>query len=181
MKKTLIITGIAATLAAQSPAQAAIYDYNAYINNGIGNAKVTVDSTAGTATYTGRNIDLTVTSNKLKGFTGANRNTTYLASDISGTFTRYGRTYNAYQSTRPKYTQIALSGNSNFLWTYGRDRWGRTFDFDGKGKLRYTGSTGGSTGGTPVPAPGVLGLLGLGVAGLAFGRRRKALKAKVAA
>jgi len=178
MKKTLILAGLAATAAAASPASAAIYNYDAYINNGIGTANVTVDSTAGTATYSGRNIDLTVTSDKLKSFSGATNRSTYLASDISGTFTRYGRTYNAYQSTTPKYTQIALGGNSNFLWTYGRDRWGRTFDFDGKGTLKYTGSTGGSTGGTPVPAPGVLGLFGLGLAGLAFGRRRKMVKAK---
>lgn len=178
MKKTMILAGLAATITAAAPASAAIYNYDAYISNGIGNANIAIDSSAGTATYSGRNIDLTVSSNKLKGFTGATKKTTYLASDISGTFSRYGRTYNAFHSTRPKYTQISLGNNFNFLWTYGRDRWGRIYDFDGKGNLKYTGSTGGSSGGTPVPAPGILGLFGLGLAGLAFGRRRTMVKAK---
>lgn len=38
------------------------------------------------------------------------------------------------------------------------------------------GNTGAPGGGTDVPAPGILGLLGLGIAGLAFGRRRKNIK-----
>lgn len=37
-------------------------------------------------------------------------------------------------------------------------------------------STGSSTGGTAVPAPGVLGLFGLGLAGIGFARRRKSVK-----
>jgi len=36
-----------------------------------------------------------------------------------------------------------------------------------------TMTSGGSTGGTPVPEPGMLGLFGLGLAGLAFARRRR--------
>lgn len=36
------------------------------------------------------------------------------------------------------------------------------------------GSSGGSSGGTDVPEPGMLGMMGLGLVGLAYARRRKA-------
>jgi len=181
-KPLLFVTVATAAVALSNPASAALYTYDAYISNGIGNAQITVDSVAGTARYSGANIDLTVTSNSLVGFNGTNRRSTrYRASGISGTFTRYGRTYNAYASTTPKYTQIALRNGRNFLWTYGRDNRGRRYDFDGKGSLRHTGSTGGSTGGTPVPEPGVIGLFGLSLAGLWLGlRRRKTIKPQAA-
>ncbi|AKH42344.1 choice-of-anchor A domain-containing protein [Altererythrobacter atlanticus] len=39
----------------------------------------------------------------------------------------------------------------------------------------YPDTPGGSSGGTPIPEPGMLGLLGLGLAGLAFMRRRRKL------
>ena len=44
----------------------------------------------------------------------------------------------------------------------------------GAGTITSSGSTGGSTGGTPVPEPGMIGLFGLGLIGLALARRRQA-------
>ena len=43
----------------------------------------------------------------------------------------------------------------------------------GAGTITSSGSTGGSTGGTPVPEPGMIGLFGLGLIGLALMRRRQ--------
>lgn len=187
MKKTLIITTLAVGLVLAAPAKAAIYNYSTYIGNGIGAANVTVDTAQRTASFTGRNINLTFGDRDLANFRGGNlqtsdRTPTYLTDSVSGTFRRNGISYTALQSSRPKRTQFELASNRSFVWFYGRDRWGRILDFDGKGNYtRFTGSSGGSTsssGGTPVPAPGMLGLLGLGLAGLAFGRRRNARKVK---
>lgn len=172
---------VLAAMAVAAPASAAIYTYETNIGNGIGRTEVTIDTVANTATFKGSNIDLVMSDDSFANWTPdlSRRGTTYKVDSMSGTFTRRGRTYDAFFSSNPKHTQFRLGDKYSFLWMYGRDRWGRVFDFDGKGKwTKYTSSTGGSTtsGGTPVPAPGIMGLFGLALAAIGlgrFGRRRR--------
>lgn len=174
MKKALHIAALVGGMMIATPASAAIYTYDTDIGNGIGQTTVTIDTTAQTATFQGANIDLLMNDSNLASWTPnlSRYGKTYKADTLSGTFTRNGRTYSAYFSSSPKHTQFRLGDKYSFLWMYGRDQWGRTFDFDGKGNsTTYTSTTGSSTtSGTPVPAPGALGLFGLGLAALGFGR-----------
>ena len=193
MKKAIFATAVAGGMMMTAPASAAIYTYETNIGNGIGQTQITIDTNARTATFQGNNINLVIGDSDLANWQPdlSRYGTTFKADSMSGTFTRYGRTYNAFFSSRPKHTQFRLGDNYSFLWMYGRDQRGRIFDFDGKGyRTIYTSSTGGSTssssssssGGTPVPAPGALGLFGLGLAALGFGRfgRRRRKKAELA-
>lgn len=53
---------------------------------------------------------------------------------------------------------------------------GNVTSANGSGTLTSTTSTSTTSGGTPVPEPGMLGLLGLALAGMAFARRRQQVR-----
>lgn len=175
MKKTILAAAAALGAIVTTTASAAIYNYDTHIGNGIGDASIAIDTDAMTATWTGANIDLVMTDADLANWQPdlGTWGTTYAVDSLSGTFTRFGTQYDAFWSSSPKHTQFRLGDSYSFLWMYGRDSSGATFDFDGKGdSTTFTGSTT-STSGTPVSEPGILGLFGMALGLLAFGRFRR--------
>lgn len=156
---------------------------------------VTFDTTAGTVSYVGGNTNVTFGGADLSNFANRGSNDQYFFSSASGVISANGRTFEANANQQPR---IRFLNNGNIdLWAGGFDADGRrrNVDIDGSltpftpppvtststGGLSSTGGTpgtppAGGSGGTDVPAPGILGLLGLGLAGLAFGRRRKTAK-----
>jgi len=146
MIKTASATAIA-MIALAAPASATVFNYESTIGNGIGDTNIAIDSTTGTARLTGDNINLTLQGASLIGFDGTDVYQAYETDSIDGTFTRNGTTYDAFQSSEPKHTQLALGNDFSFLWTFGTDPNGNTFDFDGKGNLTLASTTPGGTGG----------------------------------
>ena len=178
MNKTILASAAALGVIGATAATAAIYTYDTNISNGIGDATVTIDTDAMTATWTGANIDLVMTDSDLANWQPdlSTWGSTNRVDSLSGTFTRYGTQYDAYWSSSPKHTQFRLGDSYSFLWMYGRDSAGATFDFDGKGSsTTLTSSTTSTSGtsGTPVSEPGILGLFGMALGLLAFGRFRR--------
>lgn len=147
MKKTTLLLCAGAVMAS-APASAAIHTYDTTIGNGIGAVEITVDTNAQTMTIKGANADLVLRDSDFANWKpNRSRSEPSLSvDDISGTFTRNGKTYDAFFSKSPKWTKIDLESDKTFFWTYGRDSNGKVFDFDGKsGGVTYTSSTGGSS------------------------------------
>ncbi len=170
------------SLAVCGPASAGIFTYDIYLSKGLGNATLEIDSTAATATYTGANIDLTVTSSDLLGFSGADPTTTvFEADDIAGTLVSNGTTYNAVLTPR-RSTLFRFDSNRAGVWTQLVDSAGATRGFDFGGNTTFTGvtipsepptSSGG--GSVPVPATALFILAGFAGIGGAMRRKKKAL------
>ncbi len=177
------------SLAVCGPASAGIFTYDIYLSKGLGNATLEIDSTAATATYTGANIDLTVTSSDLLGFSGADPTTTvFEADDIAGTLVSNGTTYNAVLTPR-RSTLFRFDSNRAGVWTQLVDSAGATRGFDFGGRTTFTGVTttppifaeppsgptppGSSSGGGSVPVPATALFILAGFAGIGGAMRRK--------
>ena len=170
LKKAMVIAACgSAALAVSNPASAALYTYQ-QTNGDI----LTIDDTALSGSLKGSNIDVTFTSAAFAGFTGgASPTGSFNLDSLDGTRTVGGTAY----SDNPSHQQVLkFLPNSNgdtkaHLWSW----WGNPIvagDYITTVGTYTPPST--SSGGTPVPAPGMLGLLSLALIGLGFaGRRRK--------
>jgi hypothetical protein len=171
MKKIAItMAAAAATVAIATPASADLFTYT-QTNGDI----LTVDTHNNRGSLVGRNINATFTGD-FSGFTGGSRPTGRFALDsVSGT-----RQFNGVSATpNPQHQQFLIfgqRGNSRRtnLWT----NWGDPVI--GGDYISFINSFTQSPS-TPVPAPGMLGLFGLGLAGLGFAHGRRKYKSRKAA
>jgi len=166
------ITGAIAlsTLAVATPSSAATYTYN--MNNG---SVMTIDTTAMIGTLIGSNINATFSGAGLATFAGGFNLPSFMTNiSISPTSTRTvsGTTYYANTNHQQMLETGAAAGGTNVvnLWSY----WGTaacpSCNYLGDYVVTAVSS---STGGTPVPEPGMVGLMGLGFASIVFARRRR--------
>ena len=178
MKKIAMALIAASTLALAAPASASIYTYTQ--SNG---AVLTINTQTGTGTLIGNDINSTFTSSDFTSFTGGpNPTGSFNLDSLDGYRVIGGRRHYDNPAHQQKLI-ISASGRTN-LWSY----WGnspRYGDYishiSGYTPPTPTGSSGssggstggGSTGGTDVPAPGMLVLFGLGAGAVALRRRRK--------
>lgn len=160
-KPALFATAAVTALLLSNPAAAALFTYT-QTNGDI----LTIDNVAGSGSLKGAAIDTTFTSDGFKNFQGgANPGSLmYTLSSLDGTRTIGGVQY----TDNTSHTQKLIFSNSGRvnLWSY----WGNPVRGGD-----YVTNIGGYTPPpvVPVPAPGIIGLFGLGLAGIAFGRRRK--------
>lgn len=182
-------------MASTAHAQTFIYDVQGTNGQSFSSSStvLTIDTATGQGTIRGSNINATFTGD-FSGFTGGAIPSNFMAdlNSLSGTRTINGQTLNVTDQTiSPHPYKLVLDGQGGInLWAYwgGGTTYGDYFatttgythpapTSTSTGGLSSTGGTatptGGTGGGTDVPAPGALLILGMGAAALAFGSRRK--------
>lgn len=185
-KTVLIGSGLA--LAATMPAHAAIYDYtlgasNSMPYNGLTianvgtapgqplfNADLKIDTTAGTGTLIGDSgaINIAFTGN-FSGFTGGSSPMSMynIVINPASSITYAGNTYSLVNPAAGHPDMLSFDTTYINFWA--------EWTASGCSTCKMLGDIDGyiTGGGTPVPEPGMIGLMGLGVAGLVWQRRRK--------
>lgn len=183
-----VIASLATGLLAAAPAHAGIYDYTlsggpGITTYGVGSAPgqgtysadLKIDTTAGTGTLIGDGgaVNVSFTGN-FAGFAGgANPLVTYsVVIDPSSSITYGGHTYGLLNTAPAHVNMIQFQGSSINLWAEWTAAGCPSCSLLGDTTGNISSST--SSGGTAVPEPGMVGLMGLGAAALVW-RRRKAL------
>ncbi|MEP0393107.1 MAG: PEP-CTERM sorting domain-containing protein [Erythrobacter sp.] len=168
--KTAAFAMAATTMVASAPSSAAIFEYT--MSDG---DILTIDTDNGTGTWIGDDVDVSFEGNDIRSFQGGdNPSFSFTLSDLTGTRTIRGIDYTPTRENGRRFHPWMLlttnSGQIN-LWSW----WGNPVvagDYvRGISDYRVI----------DVPAPGVLGLFGLALVALGFGRRRRRIKAAAAA
>lgn len=166
-KLALFAATAVAAITLSNPASAALFTYSTT------SGTLTIDNVSGIGTLKDAAVNATFTSPDFLGFQGGTQpatttNLTFVLTALTGTRIINGVSY----TPNPQHQQVLklYTTNAINLWS----NWGNPA-VGGDYVTYITGYTPPKPG-TPVPAPGILGLFGLGMVGLAFGRRRKAAK-----
>ena len=162
IKPLMFVTAAAVAVTFSNAASAAFYSYT-QTNGDV----LTIDTETNTGTLKGANIDTTFTSEGFASFNGGadSAGQMFVLTSLEGTRIIGGNSY----FDNPSHTQKLLfqdNGRVN-LWSW----WGNPIA--GGDYITHVDSY---TVPAAVPAPGILGLFGLGLAGLAFSRRLKSVK-----
>lgn len=183
--KSMAAVVAAGAIAVAGQAQAAVYSYGltggaGFTVYGVGtapgqpntDATLTIDTTAGTGSVIGSAINAAFTGN-FSSFTGGAAPTGMFDISLlpSSTLTYKGSTYKPQAGHQP---MLELFGTNINLWA--------VWTAPGCGSCATLGDvlknvSSSSTGGTAVPEPGMIGLMGLGAAALVWRRRRSAMPA----
>lgn len=198
--KSFKTAAIILALSTTGIANAEIFSYDTTF--GGAQTRLTIDTQLGTATYVGGGTNVTFSGADFSNFTSNDTNQLFFFTGAQGVVNDRGRIFTPIVDADSGEARLRFRNNGQSeIWSAALNEDGvrRNFDIDSAplvlvpnvpapppsstGGVTSTGgntSTGGVTGptggGTDVPAPGILGLLGLGLAGLAFGRRRKSIK-----
>lgn len=162
MIKTAAIAMAATTMVAAAPSSAAIFEYE--MSDG---DILTINTASGTGTWIGDDVNVAFEGNDIKGFQGGNNpNFSFTLSSLTGTRTIRGQEFTPTRQNGNRFHpwMLRTQGNNAInLWSW----WGNPVvagDYvRGIADFRVV----------DVPAPGVLGLLGLALVALGFGRRRR--------